>query len=623
MESWKFLHFNKLYIEMILQELAKLYDRLSDDPDAEVPGRGTSIQNIGFRITLDEEGTLVGIDDIRSVQKGKSSLVSIPMQVLGGGKSSGSGFNASFLWDNCGYLLGFKGNGDENPGRTRKAFEALRDKHLQFEEQISHPAFSAVCRFLEQWNPDKILGYLNDEKLCLCNGIFRIQGNSRHVHELSEIRDWWLKQGGMELWKGEGEDQETGMCLVSGRIAPLALLHEPVIKGVRNAQMSGAKLVSYNCASFLSYGKEKGFNAPVSEDRAFAYCCGLNYLLSRQETRIFMGDATMVFWADAPVAEMNAIMAEFMAGMVPPHDFSPNAVPVSAMDENVLQKTHALLKKMVQGKLGYDDLSSGDARFFILGLSPNSTRLAVRLWYESSFGVIMEALQSHYRDMQLQRQWTEDNSRHPEPLLPSPYAVLRETAREMKDVSPLLTGAYIKSIFLNNPYPDSLPLSILRRIKADRKISYIRCAALKAWLVRRQKKHFQQQTITPMLDIENKQPGYLQGRLFAVYVKTQEDVFKGRTLNTTIRDSYYASASTSPCFVMSRLARLYSQHLGKLSYREKIAREELVQEIQDKVDIATLPKFLDLEQQAYFNLGYYHQINDFCKKKESIQTEEQ
>lgn len=290
---------------MILQELAKLYDRLSDDPDAEVPGRGTSIQNIGFRITLDEEGTLVGIDDIRSVQKGKSSLVSIPMQVLGGGKSSGSGFNASFLWDNCGYLLGFKGNGDENPGRTRKAFEALRDKHLQFEEQISHPAFSAVCRFLEQWNPDKILGYLNDEKLCLCNGIFRIQGNSRHVHELSEIRDWWLKQGGMELWKGEGEDQETGMCLVSGRIAPLALLHEPVIKGVRNAQMSGAKLVSYNCASFLSYGKEKGFNAPVSEDRAFAYCCGLNYLLSRQETRIFMGDATMVFWADAPVAEMN------------------------------------------------------------------------------------------------------------------------------------------------------------------------------------------------------------------------------------------------------------------------------------------------------------------------------
>ena len=83
------------------------------------------------------------------------------------------------------------------------------------------------------------------------------------MHELSEIRDWWLKQGGMELWKGEGEDQETGMCLVSGRIAPLALLHEPVIKGVRNAQMSGAKLVSYNCASFLSYGKEKGFNAPV------------------------------------------------------------------------------------------------------------------------------------------------------------------------------------------------------------------------------------------------------------------------------------------------------------------------------------------------------------------------
>ena len=60
------------------------------------------------------------------------------------------------------------------------------------------------------------------------------------------------------------------MCLVRGERAPIARLH-PAIKGVWGAQTAGARIVSFNCDAFTSYGQEQGANAPVSEAAAFAY----------------------------------------------------------------------------------------------------------------------------------------------------------------------------------------------------------------------------------------------------------------------------------------------------------------------------------------------------------------
>ncbi len=67
--------------------------------------------------------------------------------------------------------------------------------------------------------------------------------------------------------------RHKGFCLVSGKEEPLALLHEPAIKGIPGAQVSGAKIVSFNCASFTSYGKEQSLNAPVGENTAFLLQC--------------------------------------------------------------------------------------------------------------------------------------------------------------------------------------------------------------------------------------------------------------------------------------------------------------------------------------------------------------
>jgi CRISPR-associated protein Csd1 len=106
-----------------------------------------------------------------------------------------------------------------------------------------------------------------------------------------------------------------------------------------------------------------------------------------------------------------------------------------------------------------------------------------------------------------------------------------------------------------------------------------------------------------MLDETNTNPGYRLGRLFAVLEKTQQDALPG--INSTIRDRFYSSASATPRSVFGRLLRTYQHHLGKLDIGAKIAHEKRAQEILNAV--SDFPAHLNLQGQAQFALGYYHQ----------------
>ncbi len=588
---------------MILQELTSLYQRLAADPGCLIPGKGQSLQNITFRVTLDpRDGSLVSIDNeclpevLPAKSKRKPKLLAQKKLVLGPSKPSGSGLNPCFLWDNSGYLLGYKGDGDEaHERRARESFAALRDKHLAVESRVNHPKFSLVCRFLEQWNPEMAQEIIPPDILLTGNGVFMIQGDRSYVHEIPEIAQWWLDEG--EAFWAEKEDNETGMCLVTGRVGKLAQLHEPIIKGVAGSQTSGAKIVSFNCKSFLSYGKEQSFNAPVGEETAFAYCNALNYLLDSPKHKQLIGGSTSVFWTDAPRDRSDELDDLFSLIVNPP----------SVFDDILNKRLKEIVEQLSQGREPIDKLEDADVRFFFLGLEPNASRLSVSFWYEATLGKVLQAVARHAKDLSLQRQWTEENSKKPEPKLLSPYALLRETVRDSKDIPKPFVGALMRSILMELPYPNAMAAAILLRIRLDHTVSYARCAFLKAWLTRHPE---HSQPITTMLDKNNKEPGYLAGRLFAAFEKTQADAH-GRDLNATIRDRYYSSASASPRGVLPVLQRLYQHHLGKLDTGAKINREKLVGEILGGFDAKAYPSHLSLEQQALFSLGYYHQMRDF------------
>jgi len=595
---------------MILQSLYHLYQRLAEDSKNGLPTPGYSLQNISFCVIIKPDGTLVEIQPCRTETievgkngKEKKTVRALSLLVPGQAKPPGQGLNPCFLWDNTGYTLGFK---PEDPKkseaarekekiRTLASFEAFKKRHLELESLVEDPEFSSVCRFLEKWSPgtaseQSILGEITSGF-----GVFQISENLKYVHQSPAIIRWWSEQN------TEAQDAETSFCLITGNTLPIALTHDPAIKGVVGAQPGGAKLVSFNEKAYESFAKEdarkvgQGRNAPISETAAFAYCNALNWLLAHKERRFRVGDTTAVFWTDKPTP-VEVLFPWMMSG-----------VP-DAEDNKTKQRVQDILKKISQGTLGRDELGDPKVSFYILGLSPNASRLSVRFWHTGHLGGLVSNLNLHLDQLSLVRQWDESNSKNPEPVNPTAYQLLRQTSREADGIPPLLGGALMRAILLGTDYPASLITAVHNRIRAERDVTYLKAAILKAWLIRNH-----HQNITTMLDESNTNPGYRLGRLFAVLEKTQQDALPG--INATIRDRFYASASATPQAVFGRLLRTYQHHLAKLDVGVKITREKQTQEI--LAPLSDFPAHLNLQNQSQFALGYYHQRKAFFTKKES------
>ena len=597
---------------MIIKELYDLYERLEKE-GVDLPQRGWSRQKVSFRIVLENDGTLVRIEDARrvvQVTKGKKTFqqtVMSEMMVSGNTKPAGPGVNPCFLWDNLAYLLGCT----NVKANALMYFQGLRLKHLAYEEEIHSATYSAVCRFLETWDPEQCqlvfrANNLKVEDFVMGNGVFRLRGHSIDVHKEPEIVEWWRKEGEGK-WTDDGKHTEKkGICLISGHYDTIARLHEPAIRGVVNASSIGAKIVSFKCDAFQSYGKEQGENAPISADVAHKYACGLNFLLSQDLQRTRIGDATVVFWTDAPkerAGMYNYFAAASIAGL--------SYLKEKAQDMALVATVNDWLSKIAAGKRISTDSEKKEwegTKFFVLGLSPNVARLSIRFYYESTLAEWIEHLTSHFAALQLVKR-----PKFNDPEVITPYMILCETAREAKEIAPLAAGALMRSILTGLPYPDNIATSIMRRMRIDGHVNYVRCAFLKAWLTRKKAPH----NLQPMLDENNTQPGYVLGRLFAVLVKTQKDV--APDLNRTIQDAYYGSASASPGSVFPRLLRLHKHHLSNLEVPIRMWYDKLEQNICGK--ISAFPAHLNTEQQGLFALGCYHQTQALYSKTTSNPTD--
>lgn len=579
---------------MILQSLGSYYQRLEEDPEVDVAGFGFSRQQIAFCITLNPDGSLHGIEDIRD-HSGKKP-VPRSLILLGNAKPSGAGINPGFLWDNPAYLLGYKVE-DPKPERTRDSFEALRLRHLEAESAIDDPEFSAVCRFLKSWNPADAANHAALVEISTGFGVFRMRGTDHYVHEREAVRTWWRN----ELPPDDEKVPTTGQCLVSGNDGPLARLHEPKIKGVWGAQSAGALIVSFNNSAYTSYGKEDGANAPVSELAAFQYCTALNHLLrAGSNQRIQVGDATTVFWTEQPTEAENLL----------PWVFEPTR---GAENEALKNRLDAVLLSVSRGRYS-DEFGPSETPFYVLGLSPNAARVSIRFWLETTLGELINKLHEHFNDLQLAH-----SERDPD--YPAVWQLIRETVRESKDIPPLLSGAVMRSILTGAPYPSILFSSILRRIRADREVRYLRAAVIKAYLNRNTRFRIDplNKELTMALDSNREEPTYHLGRLFAELEKTQEDAMPG--INATIKDRYFGAASATPGSVFPRLIRLNQHHLGKLEKGARTYHEKRIQEIAGRLE--EFPSHLSLRDQGLFAIGYYHQRQDmFTRKADKLENKE-
>lgn len=582
---------------MILQSLNDLYARLQDDPNEDIAPYGFSRQNISFRVVLEDDGSLFAIEPYTDDTSGKDRPVR--MVVPGGAKPSGSGINPGLLWDNTQYLLGFKAD-DTNPDRTRATFEAFRDRHVELAADKEHgpsdPVFDAVAKFLAEWDPEAI-GETRQKALADLLpgfGVFQMRSSGDYAHDSPGFREWWL--AGLAAGEEDPKGSMTAMCLVTGQTAPIARLHEPRIKGVVGAQSSGHPLVSFNSNAYESHGFDGGFNAPVSQEAAFRYCTALNRMLAPSSDRkLRIGDATTVFWTAKPSP------AEALFGA---------AIDPTDADDEVKKRVQTTLEAIADGRPadGLDDL---EVPFFVLGLAPNAARSVVRFWHQSTVGDMAERLAAHFAALRIVPSFPKD------PPLPAVWQLLRETAREAKDIPPLLPGAVMRAILTGSPYPQSFLAALVRRIRADREVPYLRAAAIKACLVNSPRVNSPQpQEIPVSLNPDRPEEAYQLGRLFACLERAQEDAL-GRDLNATIRDKFFGAASATPASVFPRLMRLSQHHLSKVksdSPGKAVVADKRIQEVCGRLE--GFPKHLNLRQQGLFAIGYYHQRRDFFTKKD-------
>lgn len=593
---------------MILQALYDYYLRRQADvdPARRLPAFGLELKEIGFILEVDDGGQLHAIIDTRQMSGKKKIGTSF---LVPKGVKKTSGIAANLLWDNAEYVLALpdakkmdlarsKGGADEYMARLVEMQQAFRDRISTLPERAQSDAgLRGVLAFLDA-NPAEQVGRFEvHAEIAASNPVltFRLIDDRALVCQRPGIAPHLVAAapGGEATEEGDGSN---AMCLITGDTLPVERLHT-AIKGVWGAQTSGANIVSFNLDAFNSYGKSQGANAPVSQAAAFAYTTALNALLVRDsDQRVQIGDASTVFWAQKPDALEHELAALLGGGDNP---------------DAHTQQVKALFDSVHSG--GFTG-ARGDNAFYVLGLAPNAARISVRFWHAAPLHVIAERIAAWLDDLSLVRGPND-------PEFPSLFRLLTAVALQGKadNIPPSLGGDLIRSIFTGAPYPSTWLNAAVQRCRAEQQVTYMRAAAIKAYLNRSHTtSDSQPREIQPMLDIESPSKAYRLGRLFATLEKIQEEASPG--LNATIRERYYGAASSTPVAVFTTLMRLKNHHLAKIQSKGRAVNfEKLLAEIMS--GISDFPVHMNLPDQGRFAIGYYHQRQDFFTKRESAEAE--
>ncbi|MBU1723064.1 MAG: type I-C CRISPR-associated protein Cas8c/Csd1 [Gammaproteobacteria bacterium] len=599
---------------MILQALYDYYQRKSASEKGSIAPEGWVCRGVDYAIIISDEGLFNNIEQRFTIEKNKiiSNQVFLPAIGKQAMKHTNSGKDANLLWDNAGFVLGLGGKGQikvasfiqtinewfDVPSLNDRALSAVRGFYNDFDNNRSR-----VLAFIDS------LGFSKDFEKRDPIMAFCLLGDRDYVHTREKVKSAYeLKITNVD------PNAPRGNCLVTGKANTPIVLNETVIKNVWGGQSSGTNIISFNKRSFESYGKSEkaGENAPVSIEASSAYTSALNYLLSSAQ-RMQVGDASTIFWADREDPLEDNFTALWGVADTNKDDPDRNANAVNALYKAV--EEHG--RKPALGE---------ETRFYILGLAaPAKARLSVRFWHTGTVREVGQRIVDHFDYLKI------DHSERDREFLPL-WLLLESIALlgKRENIPPALASEVIRRILEGLPYPQNLLSLAVQRIRAEQSkkdkntgksipnITYPRAALIKACI---NSQYNQRETVNVSLDPEEKNEGYRLGRLFAVLERIQEEAHrdpktKQVTINSTIRDRYYSAASAAPVTVFQTLLRLKNHHLSKLDRPDQRRNFEIqLGSILDGLP-TKFKKQLNLEDQGRFAIGYYHQRQDFFKKRE-------
>jgi CRISPR-associated protein Csd1 len=473
------------------------------------------------------------------------------------------------------------------------AFRELAEQWAKEEDDVAGPAH-AVHAFYRDGHHVRVAQpseWTRSDLVALrVNGMFACETGSAQ-------RFWATVAGGR---KGLGR---SGVCLVCGRNQPLlkTIPQQVQQRWVPGATQS-ASLVSVNEAVHGFELQKFLGHTPICVDCGLRVMAALTALLSSPtHSSSYSGqDARIAWWLTGHV--------EFdVMGLL------------DRPDEGQVQQ---LLRSATLGELLDSDRLS---MFCAVVVGGNVARVVVREWIELPLPKVKQNLAAWFEDLAMVDVWT---------ATPKPIGVpqlARVTGRWQagrgeaggswakfgasgSDRPQGIYQALLRSALLGKTLPPKLLTHVIARIRNDGRIDTARVALIRLAL-RRHHTTTDPEVYMPTLNLDNLDPAFVSGRLFAVLEDLQRAVQSrrgGEPLNVTFTDRYFARAVTSPMVALvagRRDARAWLKRLRRDRPNWAAAYERRLDELfsQLPADAGGMLLGAVITQQAKFILGYHQQ----------------
>lgn len=669
---------------MILQSLVELAQRegLMDNPHYET-------KEVHWEIVLKSDGRFISLVSLLAIPpkrgraqprpRGPSLLVPRPFP---GASRQGTAPDAGFLVENPSFMLGLDLTKEQKIAARRSEAQRRMAEFRALVDDATHAtqdaSLVAVCAFLDSANDVALARRAVMERFeakeVLSNHLLliRVESDDQPVHLRDAVMNYWANT------RSEAEvSEKPRQCLITGAIAPSVDKHPP-IKKVPGGSSSGVAIVSFNSAAFESYGFDRNENAPVSRVAAEAYTTALNRLLDPSypdprdpnrclpEQRVLLSENTVaVFWTDADSHVPAAIVPAVADG-------EPDAMAALEVDPAVLAGWRTASEAVTKEPMSAEPLRAAheatwsgvrpaelrDSRpFRLLVLSGGQGRATVRACHTAQVSATVQAVREWFADITI-------------PTLrgkPALYRLLSALALggDRKNLPPNLAGEVFLAILAGGPLPESVLEAAVRRCRSEAnsrdsggrrlrnlKVTPERAAIIKAWLNRARRypatwsrlshQHISYQEVSPTMNVDERNRGYLLGRMFACVERMQ--VLALGEVGAGVTDRYFSAACASPQAVFPRLLKTEVHHFRKaregrfggsarwLHRQIDDLASSLVGESNGMQEGETVeaflrrsaghqlvgfPAFLPLPEQGLFVLGYHQQRAEFFRKRET------
>lgn len=443
---------------------------------------------------------------------------------------------------------------------------------------------------------------------------------------------WWQQYRRQFI---KTDEASKTLCLITGEpTIPLATV--PPVNGLAmvGGHARGDALICFDKNAFCSYGLKQAANAPVSEEAFAAIKAALDDLLAKAPA---LAGMKFVHWYDKPLPPKTDGLITLLL---------PESAEDDSEDEEndplILQQNSAIANKQADELVGSPHTGQHATplsnRYHILLLTGANGRVMVRRYEQGSYETLQKNLSQWENELALCDDWGTG-------LIKSYKLIkrlLRLLSRQKVDSKPFergkkelsgLTPAILMAILTGAPLPEAVAVRALANIRSQMLDDNdalnappipdgICCQWLKVWLLRRQRDKNKEEMLMPYYNPQHPSAAYQCGALMAVYADIQRTAMP--EVNAGVIQRYYASASRTPALVIAQLDRLSNYHLAKIENKWVVKTcEERLNTVYTAITGEVgkeLPTVLNLEEQAYFALGYRQMAAQIIKDKKDYQA---